>query len=240
MPATYDTKAPDYARHRSSQQFVVETLARLRARAPGDQLLEVGCGTCDYAASMAESAAGAVYALDPSPGMLRYGACVDRLFRVQGDAVALPFADDSLDMIYSVNMVHHLASAGPYFGEAARVLRSGGMMCTATDSEAIIRRRKPLTRYWPSTVPVELARYHDIAVLEEAMSTAGFGPPSRWEGRETFTIVDAGPYRDKAFSCLGLIPDEDFARGLDAMETDLGAGPLEGASELLFLWAERL
>lgn len=240
MPATYDTKAPAYARHRSRQQFVVETLARLRARAPGDELLEVGCGTCDYAAFMARSVTGAVYALDPSLGMLRHGARGDRLFRLQGDAVALPFADDSLDMIYSVNMIHHLALAGPYFEEAARVLRSGGILCTATDSEAIIRRRNPLTRYWPATVAVELARYHDIADLEAAMAAAGFGPPSKHEGRETFTVVDAGPYRDKAFSCLGLIPDADFVRGLDAMETDLEAGPLEGASELLFLWAERL
>lgn len=240
LPAIYDAMAAGYARHRAAQQFVIETLRRLRAHAPGDKVLEVGCGTGDYAAAMTETTTDAVYALDPALEMLRFGACLDRLLRVQGDAATLPFADSSLDMIYSVNVVHHLASVGPYFGEASRVLRPGGILCTATDSEAIIRRRNPLTRYWPSTVPAELARYHEIGDLEAAMSAAGFGLASTCEGRETFTIADAGPYRDKAFSCLRLIPDADFERGLDALEADLRAGPLEGASELVFLWAERL
>ena len=239
VPTPYDTIAPEYARHRAGQPFVIEMLRGLHARAREGAVLEVGCGTGDYAGAFAERSTSAVYGLDPSREMLRHGARADRLFRVQGHAGSLPFADGAFHMIFSVNVIHHLKSVAPYFEESFRALAPGGILCTATDSEAIIRRRDPLSRYWPATVPVELERYHRIDDLRAAMAAVGFRDPTACEGRSTFPINDAGPYRDKAFSCLRLIPEEAFARGLDAMETDLRAGPLEGASELVFLWAKR-
>ena len=52
-------------------------------------------------------------------------------------------------------------------------------------------------------------------------------------------LEDIGRYRDKTFSCLQLIPEQEFNRGLRAMESDLRAGPLKSTSEFAFLWAER-
>lgn len=239
MPAVYDNVAPEYARHRSAQPFVVEALRELHARAGGGALLEAGCGTADYAASLADSTAATVYALDPSREMLRRGARHDGLLRVQACAGSLPFADAAFHMIFSVNLIHHIQEVGPYFEESFRALKPGGILCTATDTETMIRRRDPLSRYWPATVPLELERYHPIDALETALMAAGFRNPRSSEGSATFPITDAAPYRDKAFSCLGLISEEAFAKGLQAMESDLRAGPLEGTSELVFLWAER-
>jgi len=239
MTANYDSRAPDYARHRAALPFVVENLLRLRGQSPGGALLEVGCGTGDYAATMARSGTCTVVALDPSLNMLRHAAPSGAAVRVQGSAESLPFADATLDLVYSVNVVHHMQSVTPYFRESFRILRRGGIVCTATDSEAIIRRRNPLARYWPDTVPVELARYHDIGILDTEMRAAGFAEVETREDRSAFSIPDAGPYRDKAFSCLQLISEDAFARGLRAMESDLRGGALEGVSELVFLWARR-
>lgn len=239
MKTGYDALAPDYARHRAPLPFVVENLQRLRGQAPGGALLEVGCGTGDYAAAMARSESCTLVALEPSLNMLHHAATAGGAARVQGSAESLPFADTTLDMVYSVNVVHHMESVTPYFRESFRVLRPGGIACTATDSEAIIRRRNPLARYWPATVPVDLARYHDLRTLRTEMRAAGFGAPQTREGRSAFSIPDAGPYRDKAYSCLQLISEDAFAHGLRAMESDLRGGPLEGVSELVFLWAKR-
>ena len=134
-------------------------------------MLEVGCGAGVYATAMAEAGARSVYAMDLSHQMLRQAPEHDRVVYVQGGATKLPFADHALDMIFSVNVVHHVQNIDDYFRESFRVLEPGGIFCTATDSEAIIRRRKPLSRYWPATVPVELARYHDLETLRAVMAT---------------------------------------------------------------------
>jgi len=239
MPTAYDAIAPKYARHRESQPFVVETLRQLQAKVSASAMLEVGCGTGDYVAAMASSSSCTVYALDPSREMLRHAPELEALHRVQGHAGSLPVADATLDMIYSVNMIHHLDAVAPYFREAFRALEPGGILCTATDSKAIIRRRKPLSLYWPSTVPVELERYHGIETLNAEMSAAGFRAMDSREGRSTFSIADTEPYRDKAFSCLQMITEDAFQSGLRAMEADLRAGPVEGNSELVFLWGRR-
>ncbi len=119
------------------------------------------------------------------------------------------------------------------------ILRPGGIICTATDSEAIIKRRRPLARYWPSTVSVDLARYHDTEMLRGKMATVGYRRIDECDSRSDFSVPDIGPYRDKAFSCLQLIPEEEFTRGLRAKESDHRACPLKGNSEVASLWAER-
>lgn len=238
MPTSYDAIAPEYARHRAGQPFVIERLRRLHTRSGGDAVLEVGCGTGDYAAAIAQTGSCTVYALDLSGQMLRHAPALDSLLRVQGHAGSLPFADGALDMVFSVNVIHHLDTVVRYFREAFRALRPGGIFCTATDSAEIIRRRQPLSEYWPATVPVELQRYHDVEGLHGEMYAAGFRHMESCEDLCEFSVTGAGPYRDKAFSCLQLIPEDAFLRGLRAMEADLRAGPVEGVSELHFLWGE--
>ena len=239
MSIAYDTIAPSYARHRDGYAFVIGILNRLLAKSPGGSVLEVGSGTGVYAAAMAEAGAPAVYAMDLSRQMLRQAQVRERLVYIQGRATDLPFADRSLAMIFSVNVVHHIQNIDGYFREAFRILAPGGIFCTATDSEAIIRRRSPLSRYWPATVPVELARYHDLETLRGEMAALGFCRIDAQEGSTNITISDVEAYREKAFSCLQLIPEDAFTRGLQAMESDLRTGPLQGASELAFLWAKR-
>jgi len=241
MPVSvvYDAIAPRYACHRGALDFAVDVLRRLHGQSPGGPVLEVGCGTGDYVTAIAKTGSCKGFGMDPSRQMLERAPIYERISYLQGRAASLPFADQSIDMIFSVNVVHHLEDIEHYFRESLRIVNPGGIVCTATDSDAIIKRRRPLSQYWPSTVPVELARYHDIDALRERMAAAGICRIGQCEGRSDFPIPDIGPYRDKAFSCLELIPEEAFARGLLAMESDLRTGPLEGTSELVFLWGER-
>lgn len=234
-----DETAHGYARHRRGHAFVVDAMRRLQQKSPGGTVLEIGCGTGVYAVALAEGGASRVYAMDLSAPMLRRAAVHEKVTYLQGRAAHLPFTDGAMDMIFSVNVIHHLRAVDTYFREAARILKPGGILCTATDSKAIIERRVPLSRYWPSTVPPELLRYHDIPRLRTAMAAAGFRNLDEWQGRSEFIIGDTSAYREKAFSCLRLIPEREFTRGLNAMEADLHLGPVKGASELVFLWGER-
>ena len=59
------------------------------------------------------------------------------------------------------------------------------------------------------------------------------------EIRRRFEVTDATPYRERAFSCLHLIADEEFLSGLRCLEADLGAGSVQGVSGYVCLWGRR-
>jgi len=104
---------------------------------PGEQVLEVGCGTGDVAlvAKQRAGTSGTVYGIDPSPEMLavardkaaRIGTSVD--FQV-GVIEALPFPDAGIDVVLSSLMMHHLPGDVKRRGlaEVARVLKPGGRL----------------------------------------------------------------------------------------------------------------
>ena len=217
-PISYDSIAPSYARHRGALDFVVHVLEGLHARAPTRPFLEIGCGTGAYATALAVSTSCHGFGIDASRQMLKEAPAHRRTTYVQGHGARLPFSERSLGMIFSVNVVHHIADIEGYLRETFTALAPGGVLCTATDSEAMILRRDPLSRYWPST---------------------GFRSIEVCDGRSDFSIPEIGPYRDRAYSCLQLISERDFNRGLRAMQTDLRAGPLKGTSELAFVTGVR-
>jgi SAM-dependent methyltransferase len=153
-----------------------------------------------------------------------------------GRAESLDFPAGFFGLVFSVDVIHHVADRGRYFQEAHRVLKPGGQVCTVTDSERIIRQRRPLAVYFPETVEVELGRYPPIAELRELMQQAGFGHLGEETAEFAYQLGDLQPYRDKAFSSLHLIPEAAFRRGMERMERDLRAGPIPCVSRYLLLW----
>jgi len=146
---------------------------------------------------------------------------------------------DFFDLLFSVDVIHHVGDRSAYFWEAYRVLRAGGQVCTVTDSEWIIRHRQPLTIYFPETVDAELDRYPRIAQLREFMERAGFGEIVETTVELPYQLTYIQAYRDKAFSSLHLIPDAAFQRGIQRMEGDLCRGPIPCVSRYLLLWARK-
>lgn len=94
--------------------------------ARGGDVLEIGCGTgliLDRVREVSQRAVG----VDISPGMLE--RAVERgLDVVQADATALPFADESFDVVYSFKVLAHIEQIEQALAEAARVTRPGGHM----------------------------------------------------------------------------------------------------------------
>ena len=136
-------------------------------------------------------------------------------------------------------LFHSVLKSGEDIDINYRVLRSGGRLCTVTDSENIIRRRQPLSVYFPESVAVELARYPKIADLSEYMRQAGFTGLCEQTVEYAFTTTDIQAYRDKAFSSLHLISETAFQAGLHRMEADLQKGPIQCVPRYLLLWGSK-
>ena len=152
---------------------------------------------------------------------------------------ALQFEDSFFDLIFSVDVIHHLEQIPPYFSEIFRILKPGGLICTVTDSDDTIRNRRPLAFYFPETISVDLQRYPSILLLRKRMEDAGFRHIQQIRVEFPYELTDIQAYKDKAYSCLHLISPDAFQKGLARMETDLAQGSIPGNSRYLLLFGKK-
>lgn len=87
-------------------------------------VLEVGCGTGLLLQRIAQFAASA-QGVDISPGMLEHARARNLAVR-EGNATALPFEDESFDVVCSFKVLAHVEQIDTALQEMARVVRPGG------------------------------------------------------------------------------------------------------------------
>ena len=114
-----------------------ESIVKLAQIQPGESVLDVGCGTGTLAitAKLKSDATVKVYGNDASPEMIEkarekaIAAGVQVEFQ-HGLVEAIPFPDNSLDVVLSSFMVHHLPGElkQKAFAEIHRVLKPGGRL----------------------------------------------------------------------------------------------------------------
>lgn len=131
--------------------------------APGERLLDLGCGGGRHAFAAVRRGVRVV-ALDASVeevaqvratigAMLDAGevAADDEAGVVQGNALRLPFADSSFDRVIAAEVLEHIPDDGAAMAELARVLRPGGTMAVT------------VPRFGPEVVNWALSdEYHNV------------------------------------------------------------------------------
>jgi ubiquinone/menaquinone biosynthesis C-methylase UbiE len=233
----YDRRATEYALHRKIHPEVLRELLVSGLFGPETRVLDVGCGTGNYAAALTAETSCHISGVDPSERMLdwaRDAASWESL--TKSDAEHLPFGDDAFDVVMSTDVIHHIGNRDAYFREAVRVLRPGGHLVTVTDSHDTILRRRPLSSHFPETVTIELQRYPPVPRLLEEMARAGFVEPRPVEVSRNYELDDIQAYRDRAFSSLLLIEEEAFRRGIGRLEAELARGPIPCVSLYTMIW----
>jgi malonyl-CoA O-methyltransferase len=120
-----------------------------------------------------------VIAVDSSPRMLqlarRKRTLLSKRHAVLGDARALPFADASVDMVFSNLMLPWLGRPDPVFAEVARVLRRDGLFAFSTlgpDSLLEIRQA-----WGPMDGDAHVNRFPDMHDVGDALVRAGLRDP---------------------------------------------------------------
>ncbi|MGH7543928.1 MAG: class I SAM-dependent methyltransferase [Gemmatimonadota bacterium] len=129
LAGTYDRRWAAYV-----DASVRETLRRVDVR-DGEAVLDVGCGTGELLAAVAERAPGTSLAgVDLSPGMLAVARrkLGGRATLVAGDAGRLPFPDRCFDQVLSSSALHYWPDPGAGLAEIDRVTKPGGRV-TITD-----------------------------------------------------------------------------------------------------------
>ncbi len=236
----YDKLAQDYQQHRHIHPEVLKTLLNNSDIKRQSRILEIGCGTGNYIIALYNATKASSWAIDPSEEMLDQARKRSTAISFQqGQAEALQFENNFFDFLFSVDVIHHLRDVVSYFTEAFRILGPGGKICTVTDSEDIIRTRRPLAFYFPETIGVDLKRYPSIFVLRKRMEQTGFREIQQIQVAYPYQLTEIEAYKNKVFSCLSLISDDAYQRGLARMEKDLLIGPIQANSQYSLLWGTK-
>jgi ubiquinone/menaquinone biosynthesis C-methylase UbiE len=105
--------------------------AKLSALAPGDTLVDIGCGP-GVAARQAARLGATVTGVDPARVMLRVARLLTRgsgtVRYVSGAAEALPLPDNSASAVWAMATVHHWPDIDAALREIGRVLRAGARL----------------------------------------------------------------------------------------------------------------
>jgi ubiquinone/menaquinone biosynthesis C-methylase UbiE len=205
--------AGDYAEIARRQLWPVgERVVRRIGVRPGEDVLDVACGTGN-AAVRAAQAGGRVVGVDLTPELFEAGrrnaaeAGVEVEW-LEGDAEALPVEDESADVVVSVFGCmfaprHRLTAA-----ELARVLRPGGRLCVTgwTASGEVGKLFRTLGGYMPPPPPFaeppllwgDEAHVREVFAgtgveLEFARETVAFADFDSPEEEIEFTATKFGP-----------------------------------------------
>jgi ubiquinone/menaquinone biosynthesis C-methylase UbiE len=151
----------------SPDHLAALAVAATRVSPMPERVLDLGTGTGAAALFWArEFPTARVRGVDLSPEMIRVAQAKVGLdpegriaFRV-ADAGALPYEDESFDLVSQVNVP-------PFFGEIARVLRPGGHVIVAASSGA----RTPF--YTPDAVLERGFRKQGLAVVDSGSAGTG-------------------------------------------------------------------
>jgi ubiquinone/menaquinone biosynthesis C-methylase UbiE len=191
----FDVIAPEYEDWAGGlHRRVAERLVEVAAPRPGEQCLDVGCGTGLVGNAIGHLVAdgGQVLGLDVSAGMLdvaRRQAPPNALFqRISADP-ELWFREGSFDLVTFGDSISYLGNPVAALGEARRVLRGGGRVALS------VRRRSldtpaqevfyglldELVRRHPFEIPRrrdQRSLLGEPAVLRSELVHAGFEEPS--------------------------------------------------------------
>lgn len=110
----------------------VSSILDLIAWSGTETIIDIGCGAGVYVEGGIERG-GRYIAGDLSMGMLQ-SLTTPNLRRVNLDAQHLPFVDESADVILANHMLYHVPDQDTAVSEIKRILRPGGILLAATNS----------------------------------------------------------------------------------------------------------
>lgn len=182
--------------------------------------LDIGGGSGMAATLLEKGDTTFVTCLDLSCELLRFSPVPS----VQADAMHMPFADRSFDLIVAAAFFHHLPGReAEVLRECARVLRPGGRIVGYDPSAQCIQNKIfmgdgpfRLKFFSPDERPIDVARFSRL------LDDAGFEPPS----------IDLFSFRNSRLTVF-----EAVQRYL---LNPLSAGPLRALFQRWFFWSAQL
>jgi SAM-dependent methyltransferase len=174
--ARFDARVRIYELYDTSPEPWPRWLFARLGLAPGESVLELGCGTGNLWRENAQRVPerASLVLSDLSPGMLeqartRLAGLPLALELVLADAQRLPFDDASFDVVIASHMLYHVPDRTRALGEVRRVLRRGGRFIAGTNHWThLLELRELLPRFGVASALLPPARDPALFDLETA------------------------------------------------------------------------
>ena len=113
----------------------------LGAVAPGERVLDLGCGAGRFVAALRDAGAEPIGVELAEAALERAGRNVPGAdLRLVGEDRALPLGHGEVDVVWCSEVLEHVPDTAALLSEARRVLRTGGRLLVTTPSHDLPRR----------------------------------------------------------------------------------------------------
>ena len=199
------------------------SMLREAALQPGDQVVEVGCGTGRMTLPLSAMTPARIMGVDSEARMLDVARGKDtegRVEWVRGSAYRLPLDDGAAALVMMVMVVHLLRQRVRAFTAARRILRPGGLLSLWTFTPRHVEDFY-LNPYFPSIAVIDRPRFPSPAVLSAELLRAGFEEPrvQLMDEPRQLDIADVvDRVRGRYISTLSMLPPLEYRMGLQQLE----------------------
>lgn len=173
---SFGNAATSYDRHAFLQRDIGDMLLACVDDRPANAILDVGSGTGYCAGRLAGRFPGAsVNSLDIAEAMLEQArhACPENAGAyICGDAEALPFADESFDLVMSNLTLQWCERPANFFRELYRVMQPGGRAWVSTLAEHTLKELKDSWRQVDGYVHVN--EFLPVSAINTALAPVPF------------------------------------------------------------------
>lgn len=197
----HGTAASEQARLRDLNRHTNTGFIQVLDVPAGGRVLEIGSGLGMLAAAVADAAPGAsVVGVEIAPAQIAAAVRHAAVRYVRADALALPCADETFDLVYARFVLEHVPDPARLLQEARRVLRRGGRMAVMENDISLVRFDPPcpvFARVWDAFARLQIDLGGDPFVgrrLYRLLRDAGFEgvvlsvqPEVHWHGSAGWT-----------------------------------------------------
>ncbi|MFE0420036.1 class I SAM-dependent methyltransferase [Streptomyces tendae] len=223
-------------------------VADLLGVTPGMRVLDVGCGIGNPALEIAARTGAHItgvtisaHQVEVANAKIAAAEASENVAVVHGDAMRLPFPDDSFDAVYAIQAIGHTPDKPQVYREVSRVLRDDGVFVC---SDGFLRAGTDLAKHGEAMETLfqtfAVPSVNTIPECQDQLRAAGFAMeyltrysdhgdlgPNWTVGQQIAQKLMAGQGEGSEFSSL-------FGASMEAVRKAAETGALE-----LYLWAAR-
>ena len=247
MHVDYDRRQHEvYARGRTQSRAVLELwtaiLARYIPTRGNPVVLDVGAGIGTWSELIATAFEATVWGVEPSERMRAVAAREHphpRVSYVAGSAERIPLPDAAGDAALLSYVLHHVRDRDACARELRRVLRPGGTLIVRNAFRESLPD-VPFFEWFPTALALDMQRMPTRADAVAMFEREGFEVVASevvWQETSPSLRVYHERLKLRAISTLELLPDDEFAAGVErmrqAVEREKDPRPVNAPVDLL-------
>lgn len=218
----------NYHQGRRLEPSVMQQWRRIACRSVGDRsgltILDLGCGTGRFSSELADELDGRVFGVEPSDKMrsIAESECDDsRVSFLKGSAESIPLTDDSCDVAWLSQVMHHFQNINAAARELKRIIRPAGFVIIRSNFKGRLADSSRYYDFFPTGLEVDESRHPTIEHVRDCFEENGF----RLTTLETVEQIEATNLQEyterirlRTYSTFELISEEEFEQGLAKLQ----------------------